>query len=65
MMSEQPGTASKPDYNVIPVQLSAEEFKNLSCRICLGLRRLAKITWSIISIEVKLYSSTHHEICVS
>jgi hypothetical protein len=27
--------------------------------------RPAKITWSIISIEVKLYSSIHHEICVS
>jgi hypothetical protein len=27
MMSEQLGTASKPDYNVIPVQLSAEEFE--------------------------------------
>jgi transposase len=27
MMSEQPGTASKPDYNVIPVQLRAEEFE--------------------------------------
>jgi transposase len=27
MMSEQPATASKPDYNVIPVQLSAEEFE--------------------------------------
>jgi transposase len=26
-MSEQLGTASKPDYNVIPVQLSAEEFE--------------------------------------
>jgi Uma2 family endonuclease len=29
------------------------------------VRRLVKITWSIISIEVKLYSSIHHEICVS
>jgi hypothetical protein len=28
-------------------------------------RRPAKITCSIISIEVKLYSSIHHEICVS
>ncbi len=27
MMSEQLVTASKPDYNVIPVQLSAEEFE--------------------------------------
>lgn len=27
MMSEQRVTASKPDYNVIPVQLSAEEFE--------------------------------------
>lgn len=27
MLSESLGTASKPDYNVIPVQLSAEEFE--------------------------------------
>jgi hypothetical protein len=27
MMSEPLGTASKPDYNTIPVQLSEEEFE--------------------------------------
>lgn len=27
MLSEPPETVSKPDYNVIPVQLSAEEFE--------------------------------------
>jgi hypothetical protein len=29
MMSEQLVTASKPDYNVIPVQLSTEEFEKI------------------------------------
>jgi hypothetical protein len=29
MLSEQLRTASKPDYTVIPVQLSAEEFERL------------------------------------
>jgi hypothetical protein len=29
MLSESLGTVSKPDYNVIPVQLSAEEFEKL------------------------------------
>ena len=29
MLSKQLETASKPDYNVIPVQLSVEEFEKL------------------------------------
>jgi SIR2-like domain len=59
------GTVRKPDA---PIVLTWSQYGEITRSLngwMTQLRRLAKITWSIISIEVKLYSSTHHEICVS
>jgi hypothetical protein len=55
MMSEPLGTASKPDYNAIPVQLSAEAFEHLAASL-FAQARTAMQAW--VSQALQLYSQS-------